>query len=322
METPHRIDVHHHPTPAFELTQGRRIGTGDLENWTAARSLEEMDKNGVATAILSLPHRAAQWRGDPLRARGIARQWNEFMARQAADHPGRFGMFAVVPVLDIDGSLREAEYALDALKADGINLMTNIGDKWLGDPHYFPLFEELNRRKATVYTHPISPDCMQNAMLPEIDDSVIEFTADTSRAIAKLLFSGAAHRFKEIRFIFSHAGGTMPYILERFTRHASSNESASAQVPDGVIAYLERFYYDTAQASHIQAMSSLRTFIAATQLLFGTDFPFRNAKDHVEGLRSCGFSESELRAIECGNARRLMPRWRAEPAGAGVLSSP
>jgi 6-methylsalicylate decarboxylase len=311
MERPHRIDVHHHPTPAFELMQGRTIGTGDLKHWTASLSLEDMDKNGVATAILSLPHRAALWRGDPLRARAIARQWNEFMVRQASDHPGRFGVFAVVPVLDIEGSLLETEYALDSLKVDGINLMTNIGDKWLGDPHYFPLFEELNRRKAVVYTHPISPDCMQNAMMPGIDDSVIEFATDTSRAIAKLLFSGAAHRFKDIRFVFSHGGGTMPFLLERFTRHALTDKSAAAQVPDGVLAYLERFYYDTAQASHRQAMSSITTFIDTTQLLFGTDFPFRNAEDHVRDLKACGFSAAALFAIECGNAQRLMPRWSA-----------
>ena len=308
MEKPYRIDVHHHPVPAAELMQDRRIGTGDLKNWTASVSLEDMDKNGVATAILSLPHRAAQWRGDPQRARAIARKWNEFMVRQASDYPGRFGIFAAVPVLDIEGSLIESEYALDSLKVDGINLMTNIGDKWLGDPHYFPLFEELNRRKAVVYTHPISPDCMQNAMMPDIDDSMIEFTTDTSRAIAKLLFSGAAHRFKDIRFIFSHAGGTMPFILERFTRHALTNQEAAARVPEGVLAYLKRFYYDTAQVAHVQAMSSITTFIDAAQLLFGTDFPFRNAEDHVQGLRACGFSDEALFAIECGNARRLMPR--------------
>jgi 6-methylsalicylate decarboxylase len=309
VEKSYRIDVHHHPVPAFELTQGRSIGTGDLKSWTASVSLEDMDKNGVATAILSLPHRAAQWRGDLLRARAIARKWNEFMVRQASDHPGRFGVFAVVPVLDIEGSLIESEYALDSLRVDGINLMTNIGDKWLGDPHYFPLFEELNRRKAVVYTHPISPDCMQNVMMPDVDDSMIEFTADTSRAIAKLLFSGAAHRFKDIRFIFSHAGGTMPFILERFTRHALTNRDAAAQVPDGVLTYLRRFYYDTAQVAHIHAMSSVTTLIATAQLLFGTDFPFRNAEDHVRGLRACGFSEEALFAVECGNARQLMPRW-------------
>lgn len=309
MAKPHRIDVHHHPTPAREIMQGRTIGAPGITNWTAACSVEDMDRNGVATAVLSLPHRAAAWRGDRTRSRNMARQWNEFMTRQAADHSGRFGVFAAVPILDIDGSLRETEYALDTLKADGINLMTNIGDKWLGDPHYFPLFEELNRRKAVVYTHPISPDCMQDIMLPSVDDSMIEFCTDTSRAIARLLFSGAAHRFKDIRFIFSHAGGTMPFILERFTRHALADNELAAQVPDGVIAYLKRFYYDTAQASHPYAMSSITKLVEITQLVFGTDFPFRNAEDHVNGLKGCGFSDADLFAIECGNARRLLPRW-------------
>ena len=309
MAAAHRIDVHHHPTPVQELMGGRVSGAPGIDNWMASVSLEDMDKNGVATAILSIPHRGAVWRGDAGRGRATARCWNEFMARQASEHPGRFGVFAAVPILDIEGSLREAEYALDQLKADGVMLMTNMGDKWLGDPHYFPLFEELNRRHAVVYTHPISADCMQSK-LPDVDDSVIEFTADTSRAIARLLFSGAAHRFPDIRFIFSHAGGTMPFILERYTRHALSDATLAARVPDGVLAYLQRFYYDTAQASHPSAMASITQFVAMTQFLFGTDFPFRNAADHVSGLQACGFSDEDLFAIECGNARRLLPRWR------------
>jgi len=310
MAKPHRIDVHHHPTPVLELMGGRVSGSPGIQGWTAALSLEDMDKNGVATAILSMPSRANVWRsGDQARNRAMARQWNEFMIRQGAEHPGRFGVFASLPIFDIEGSLREAEYALDVLKADGITLMTNMGDKWLGDPHYFPLFEELNRRKAVIYTHPISADCMQNMLVPDVDDSVIEFTADTSRAIARLLFSGAAHRFPEIRFIFSHAGGTMPFILDRYTRHAHSDPALAARVPEGVLTYLKRFYYDTAQASHSIAMASITQFIAISQFLFGTDFPFRNAEDHVKGLAACGFAEADLFAIECGNARRLLPRW-------------
>jgi 6-methylsalicylate decarboxylase len=310
MAAPHRIDVHHHPTPVLELMGGRVSGSPGIKGWTAALSLEDMDKNGVATAILSMPNRINVWRSaDQARGRAMARQWNEFMARQASDHPGRFGFFAAVPILDIDGSIRETAHALDHLGADGITLMTNMGDKWLGDPHYFPLLEELNRRKAVVYTHPISADCMQNMLTPDIDDSVLEFTADTSRAIARLLFSGAAHRFADIRFIFSHAGGTMPFILERYVRHAQSDQTLTARVPDGVVIYLKRFYYDTAQASHVSALASITQLVAISQLLFGTDFPFRNAEDHVKGLASCGFSQADLLAIECGNAQRLLPRW-------------
>jgi 6-methylsalicylate decarboxylase len=307
MAAPHRIDVHHHPMPTSQIPSGRAASPPGMKEWTAAASLEDMDKNGVATAVLSLNHPVAVFPKDRDEARKMARAWNEFMIRQGQENPGRFGTFAILPILDVEGSLREIEYALDTLKADGIGMMTNIGDKWLGDPHYNPIFEELNRRKAVVYTHPHAPTCTTNMMMPSINDSVIEFATDTSRAIARILFTGAAHKFKDIKFIFSHAGGTMPYILERYTRHPLTDKALAALVPDGVISYLKRFYYDTAQASHPFAMSSITKIVNVSQLLFGTDFPFRNAEDHVRGLAECGFSAGDLRAIDCDNAHRLLP---------------
>ena len=101
-----------------------------------------------------------------------------------------------------------------------------------------------------------------------------------------------------------------PSLLERYTRHAQSDAALAARVPDGVLSYLKRFYYDTAQASHPFAMASITQVVAISQFLFGTDFPFRNTEDHVHGLKACGFAEADLFAIECGNARRLLPRWR------------
>ena len=148
-------------------------------------------------------------------------------ARRPRIIPGRFGVFAALPILDIDGSLREIEYALDTLKADGIDLMTNIGDKWLGDPHYFPLFEELNRRKA-VDLHPSDRRRIaRRTLMPGGRRFGDRVRAPTPRAPSPACCSrGAAHRFKDIRFIFSHAGGTMPFILERYTRHPLSDAAA------------------------------------------------------------------------------------------------
>jgi predicted TIM-barrel fold metal-dependent hydrolase len=210
MGKPHRIDVHHHPSPPSYLAARdtkNRHAAPQLE-WTVEKSLEDMDRAGVATSILSLPHPPGIWPGDAAKGRALAREWNEFMTRLGQDHPGRFGVFATLPILDIEGSLRELQYALDTLEADGINLITNIGDRWLGDVHYWPVFEELERRRAVVYTHPLAPTCCTN-ILPEVNDTVIEYGADTTRAIAKLLFTGAVTRFPNIRFIFSHAGGAM-----------------------------------------------------------------------------------------------------------------
>ena len=307
--TPHRIDVHFHPTPPASLA-GRSgdISAAPRQRWSLERSLEDMDRGRVATSMLSLPHAASTWSGGVDEARSLARRWNEYMAGLASAHPGRFGVFATLPILDIEGSLREAEYAFDVLGASGIALMTNIGDRWLGDPHYAPLFEELNRRRALVYTHPIAPTCCAG-VLPELSDATIEFGSDTTRAIAKLLFSGSAARYPEIRFIFSHAGGTMPFIVERFEHaYRYSKLDLKAMVPGGVVPALRKLYYDTAQAAHRHAMSSLRELVPATQIVFGTDYPYRTPEETAQGLAQCGFSEEELFAIDCGNARALLER--------------
>jgi len=310
MPEAHRIDVHHHPSPPSYLNArfARDKQYAPQKNWTVAKSLEDMDRGGVATALLSLPHSVQIWPGRSDEARGLARDWNEYMARLARDHRGRFGVFAALPILDIDGSLEEIRYALDTLKADGVALMTNIGDKWLGDTHYTPVFEELNRRGAIVYTHPVAPTCCRD-MLAEFNDSVIEYGADTTRAIGKVLYGGTAARFPRIRFIFSHAGGTLPYLAFRFMRQLRrAPEEVRVRMPDGLPAALNKFYYDTANTSNVYALASFTKLIALTQLMFGTDFPFGSAEHDARALAECGFTPAELRAIECENAYRLLPR--------------
>ncbi len=308
MASPHRIDVHHHPSPPSYLSARveRDRAYPPQQNWSKAKSLEDMDRGGVATSMLSLPHAVHIWPKDVQEGRRLAREWNEFMAKLAGEHPGRFGVFAALPILDIEGSLRELEYALDTLKADGIGLMTNIGDKWLGDVHYGPVFEELDRRDAVVYTHPVAPDCCRGIMA-EFNDSVIEYGTDTTRAIGKLLFSGSAVRYPRIRFMFSHAGGTMPFLAGRFLQNIRGHPVPD-KLPRGVMPEIERFYYDTAQSANLATMAALRHVVSASQILFGTDFPYGSSEAHARGLAGCGFSGTDLRAIECENAHRLFPR--------------
>lgn len=308
---PHRIDVHHHPSPPGYIAardQRNRSSAWKQERWSPLKSLEDMDEGGVATAVLSLPHPVGIWPANIEQGRRMAREWNEYMAQMARDYPGRFGVFAALPILDMEGSLRETEYALDTLGAAGIGLMTNIGDRWLGDPYYAPLFEELNRRKAVVYTHPVAPACC-TGILPDLGDASIEYGTDTTRAIARMMFSGSAASYADLRMIFSHAGGTMPFLAERLIRAPSlSKDNLGERVPNGVLYELQKFYYDTAQTSQPYAMASARKVIPASQLLFGTDFPYRTAREHALGLLTCGFNETELRAIERGNAKRLLTR--------------
>jgi predicted TIM-barrel fold metal-dependent hydrolase len=304
---PHRVDVHHHFCPPDYVTAvGKRAFIfPNLSAWTPAHSVEEMDRAGVATSILSMTT-PGLWFSEVAEARHLARLCNDYAARLVADHPGRFGMFASLPLPDVDGSLREIAYALDVLKADGIGMYTSYADRHLGDPRFAPLFEELNRRKAVVYTHPVRPDCCKN-LLPGIPEVTIEWATDTTRAVASLIFSGAATRYRDIRFIFSHAGGTLPFLVERFVLLAGTPAYA-AMLPHGVLHELQKFHYDTAQASNPGAMCSLTRLVAVSQILFGSDFPFRTCDEHVHGLGQCGFSDADRLAIERDNALALLPR--------------
>jgi len=308
--TAHRIDVHHHHTPPpYLVALTARNVPGPVRDWTPEKSIADMDAAGVATALTSITTPALRFLDDA-GARRVARECNEYSARLVADSRGRFGMFAAMPMPSVEGTLREIGYALDTLKADGIGLLTSYGDKWLGDPTFSPVLEELNRRRAVVYTHPTTADCC-GRLIPDVPDSVIEWGTDTTRTIASLVFSGAAARFRDLTLIFSHGGGTLPFLTERFTRLPLANAQLAARVPDGVEHELKRFYYDTAQAAHPYALASLTKLVPASHIVFGSDFPYRSAAEHVKGLTDHGFQAGDLRAIERDNALRLMPRLKA-----------
>lgn len=309
---PFRIDVHHHLTPppyAAELVRRKIKGQEPTLDWTPAKSLEDMDKGGTATAVVSITTPGV-WFGNNQDARDMARICNDYAAKLRSDHPGRFGIFAAIPLPDVDGALREIEYAFDTLKADGIGVLTSFGDKWLGHPSFTPVWAELNRRKAVVYTHPTVANCCRN-LLPEVNPEAIEFATDTTRAIADLVFSGTASKFSDIKFIFSHAGGTMPFLAERFTRLPLVDPNLNARLPHGVLYELQKFHYDVAQAAHPMALASLTKLVRVSQILFGTDFPYRTTADHVKGLAAFGFSRDDLQAIGRDNAVKLMPELKA-----------
>jgi 6-methylsalicylate decarboxylase len=308
--TPYRIDVHNHLTPASYAAElgPKHLISEPVLRWTPEKDLEDMDAAGVATSITSLAPPGV-WHGDDAAARSLARKCNDEAARLVADHKGRFGMFVNLPLPDVEGSLHEIEYGLDTLKADGVAMYTSYGDKWLGDPTFNPVFDELNRRGSVVYTHPKSANCCRN-VLPNIPDSEIEYGTDTTRAITEFVFGGTSRRCPNVRMIFSHAGGTMPFLIERFVNLAKGSAFAS-HLPQGFLAEATKLYYDTAQTANAAAMSALLKVVPISQILFGTDFPFRTAADHVKGLKECGlFSAKNLREIGRENAVSLLPRYK------------
>ena len=214
-----------------------------------------------------------------------------------------------LPIFDIDATLREIEYALDVLKADGIGLQTNYGDKWLGHPAYRPVLEELNRRKAVVYVHPLAAACCGNLSVGAFP-AVIEVPHDTTRTVTSLLLSGSFARYRDIKWLFSHAGGTVPMLAGRINAFYGARPNLKEFAPDGIEAEFRRLYYDTANATSAPAMAALMTLVPATQVTFGTDYPYFPG-NQIAALRGLNLPPDQLRAIESGNAIGLLPRLKA-----------
>jgi len=303
-----RVDFHHHYVPPrhLEAILAQRE-SGRTPPWSPELSLREMEKNGIDTAICSLVQPGV-WLGGAA-SPALARDCNDYGARMVADHPGRFGLFAAIPLPDIEGSLREIEYALDTLHADGINLFTSFDQKYLGDPAFVPVYEELDRRRTLVYVHPTQPVCCMG-LVPGVTVSTIEYATDTTRTIASLVYSGMTTRFPNIRFIFSHGGGTMPFLLGRFERLAS--EKKDPWLKDGAAPLLKKLHYEIAQANHPGALDALLRLAPVSNVLFGSDYPLRPASEAVEGMTAYTFTDAQRRAINRENAERLVPRLRGE----------
>ena len=306
--SPYKVDIHHHLLPPSYIKEIMARRSSNTPTWSPAMSLEDMDKNGIAVSLLSHVQPGV-WFDDIPAARRLSRIVNDYGAQMVRDYPGRFGLFAVIPLPDIDGSLREIEYALDTLKADGIGLMTSYGDKWLGDASFAPLWAELNRRKAVVYNHPYTPACCGN-IKNDTPASVVEYAADTSRTISSLIFSGTAARFPNISWIHSHGGGAVPFVLDRFTYIEAGMKPDVREriIPNGLMHELRKFYYDTAQANNPGSLAAIMNLAPASHVMFGSDFPFRPASVVVAGLGAYQFSSKERAQIERENALRLIPR--------------
>jgi predicted TIM-barrel fold metal-dependent hydrolase len=303
----YRIDTHHHfSAPGFiaEIS-ARKTNQRPMELWTPSKSLDDMEKSGVATAMISTSEPSV-WFGDNEAARRLARECNDYGARLISDHPGRFGMFSTVPLPDVDGCLREIEYSQDTLKADGVCLMTSYQGKYPGDPAFEPIMKELNRRKAVVFLHPVKAECCKD-LQPELAPALIELGTDTTRAIASLIFDGTTSRYPDIRFIFSHGGGTLPYLMTRFSALAARPDIAQ-RIPNGLLHEVQKIYYDTASLSGPFPWPTLQKLVPVSQILFGTDFPFFSASEVAKGISEVGLKASDLQAIERDNALELFPR--------------
>jgi 6-methylsalicylate decarboxylase len=311
------IDVHHHILPDFFWRETNEsdhpVGGIKPPAWSKELMLSFMDEAGIDVAITSISTPGVHM-GDDRRARSLARRVNEFAAKLIQEHPGRLGAFACLPLPDVDGALEELRYALDELKLDGALVFSNARGIYLGDDRFVPLLDELERRRTVVFVHPtMSPDPTAHQL--GLPDSLIDFTADTTRVVAQMHYRNRFARTPNVKYFFAHAGGTIPYLAGRFRIVDEMNVVPGAEVRGTAAETFRRLYWDTALSWRDPVLDMLRVTVGLDQVLFGTDHPYIRRDLAIAGAdelrRTTALNDAECKAILGGNALLLFPRLAA-----------
>jgi predicted TIM-barrel fold metal-dependent hydrolase len=308
------VDIHQHVSPDFywdaSNEDGNAVGGINPPRWTLDGAIAYLDEARIDFAVPSISAPGVHF-GDDAAARILARRCNEYLADMKRDRPDRFGAFAAVPLPDIEGSLEQIEYAFDALKLDGVSIMSNAGGSYLGDSRFDPIFDELQRRGAVVFVHPtLSPDPIAHTL--GLPDTLLDFPVDTSRAIAKLHYSNTFARTPDIKYVFVHAGGTIPYLAQRFAIVDEMDVIPGAQERGAFADVLPHLHWDTASAFSDPVIHLLRSVTGLGNVMFGTDYPYPPDEMSIAGLRqlenTAELDDGERRDLLGGSAARLIPR--------------
>jgi predicted TIM-barrel fold metal-dependent hydrolase len=308
----HTIDLHQHVIPDFYWTasneDGNAAGGITPPRWSLDRAIAYLDEAEIDVAVPSISTPGVHF-GDDAAARTLARRVNEYLAEIRRDRPDRFGGFAALPLPDVEGSLEALAYALDVLELDGVSLMTNAGGSYLGDTRFDPIFAELQRRGALVFVHPTaSPDPIAHSL--GLPDALLDYPVDTSRAIAKLHYSNTFARTPDVKYVFSHAGGTVPFLASRFAIVDAMNVIGGADERGSFAETARRLYWDTASAFSDPVLHLLRSVTGLGNVVFGTDYPYPHDDISIGGLRklrsTAELSGEERAAVLGDTASRLI----------------
>jgi 6-methylsalicylate decarboxylase len=308
------VDLHCHVIPDFyweaSNEDGNAAGGINPPRWSLDGAIAYMDEAGIDVAVPSISTPGVHF-GDDAAARVLARQVNEYLAGLKRDRPDRFGGFASLPLPDVEGALEQIEYAFDVLELDGVSVFSNAGGTYLGDTRFDPVFQELQRRAAVVFVHPnASPDPIAHTL--GLPDALLDYPADTSRAIAKLHYSNTFARTPDVKYMFSHAGGTIPFVASRFGIVDAMDVIPGADERGPFADAAKRLHWDTASAFGDPVLHLLRSVTGLGNVVFGTDYPYPHDEISIGGMRSvqhtAELADDERRAVLGGTAERLIPR--------------
>ena len=276
--------------------------------WSVEDHLALMDAHDITTSVLSVSSPGVHF-GDDTAAQRLARRVNDDGAAFRDARPDRFGHFASLPLPDVDGALHELAHALDDLGSDGVTIETNAHGVYLGHPSFEPLWAELAARRTVVFVHPTSPPGAEAIALGR-PRPMLEFLFDSTRAVSDLVFAGVLSRHPDIRWVFTHGGGTLPLLADRMElfRGAFLGDGDGPTVQEQIRA----LWFDLAGTPFPRQAPVLVAAVGTERLLYGSDYCWTPAGAVAAQIASLDAADpppdDEWRDLTSRNAARLLSR--------------
>jgi predicted TIM-barrel fold metal-dependent hydrolase len=270
-----------------------------------SQRVEMMDELGITKQVLSVPSPNAHFL-PTAEGRALADTVNEEFAEIVRDNPDRFDWLAMVPMQDIGEAIAASDLAIDALGAKGLHLLTNIVGTYLDDPSFEPFWSYADSRGLLVYVHPTVPEPTKS-LEPHALAIAMGFFADTNLCVARLAYSGVFARYPSIRWVISHLGGTLPFMLPRLDSYWRQFPEANERCPAPPTSYIKSLVFDTA-SSHRPAITCAAETFGQERLVYGSDHPHvpGGSGPYLEALDVLSLADDERDAIMHGRADILL----------------
>jgi predicted TIM-barrel fold metal-dependent hydrolase len=269
-----------------------------------AQRVEMMDEVGISTQVLSVPSPNAYF-VPPSEAEELARNVNGEFAEIVRNSSGRFEALAILPLPDLGRSFSVLDEAVEELALKGVMILSNIDGLPLDAARFEPFWERADELSLLVYVHPTVPDA------PHHDENALAiavgFFSDSTLAITRLAYSGVFARYPRIRWVFSHLGGTLPFLLPRLDSYWRQFEDCRERCPQPPSTYVRNLSFDTA-STHRPALVCAADTLGAGRLVFGTDYPHvpGGSAPYLEALSVLDLDEQSYAQLVGGRAGSLL----------------
>lgn len=309
-----KIDLHVHflPEAYREALNDCKENPPDgfpVPNWNVSEHHDFNRTAEISTSILSVSSPHINF-GDQEKAARLSRKANEQGAVLMSAYPGKFGLFACLPLPGVKESLDEIAYAADTLGVNGFALPTNTCGVYLGHLELNPIFASLNRRGAVVVIHPNKPSSVPEDVNKNLPAPIVEFFFDTTRTFINMLMAGIFKRYPDIKFIIPHAGALLPIVADRLSPILSFLPSLAEKNHQDIYTAMSQVYYDVAGFCLPRQLKNLLELVDTSHLVYGSDYPYtpqRLCGELMTALEQTPIlTEQERLGMFYENAQRLL----------------